>query len=100
MTFMVLAFDYPRPETLERRKGCRQDHLQLGERLYREGKWLYAAGILNQAGDPIGSIIICDFPSKEALQQEWLNQEPYLVNRVWEKVEIHPIRPAPFMNMK
>ncbi|MBC7361691.1 MAG: hypothetical protein H5U06_05335 [Candidatus Aminicenantes bacterium] len=97
MTFLVQAFDYPAPQGPERRQACRPEHLKLGEKLYAEGKWLWAAAILNEAGDPIGTIIICDFPSKEALQQEWLNREPYLVNKVWEKVEIHPIKPAPFM---
>lgn len=97
MTFLVQAFDSPAPQGPERRQACRPEHLKLGKKLYAEGKWLWAAAILNEAGDPIGTIIICDFPSKEALQQEWLNREPYLVNKVWEKVEIHPIKPAPFM---
>lgn len=97
MTFMVLGFNYPAPEGPERRKACRQEHLQLGEKLYRDGKWRYAAGILNEVGELVGSVIICEFSSCQELEGDWLSQEPYLINKVWEKVEIHPIRPAPFI---
>ncbi len=97
MAFLVLAFDFRPPEGPERRKTVREDHLKQGERLYQEGKWLYAAGILNEAGEIVGSMIICDYPTEEALRHEWLNQEPYLLNRVWEKVQIFPLRLAPFL---
>ena len=97
MTFMVLAFDYPPPAGPQRRQTCRPDHLMLGEKLYKDGKWLYAAAILSVQGEAIGSVIICDFPDEETLRREWLDHEPYLLNQVWEKVEIRPIRPAPFM---
>lgn len=100
MPFMVLAFDHPSPEGPQRRQACRADHLKLGEKLYNEGKWLCAAAILNDRGEAIGSIIICDFPDLETLKSEWLNQEPYLLNQVWEKIQIHPIRPAPFMKFE
>ncbi|MDH7493980.1 MAG: YciI family protein [Candidatus Saccharicenans sp.] len=100
MPFMVLAFDYPPPAGPEHRKASREEHLKQGEKFYEQGKWLCAAGILNQVGELIGSIIICNFPSEEALRKEWLDNEPYLLNRVWEKVEIHPIRPAPFMKFE
>lgn len=98
MPFLVLAFDFPPPEGPERRKAVREDHLKQGERLHKEGKWQCAAGILNEAGELVGSMIICDYPSEETLRREWLDREPYILNRVWEKVQIFPIRPAPFMN--
>ncbi len=97
MPFLVLGFDFPPPEGPERRKAVREEHLNQGERLYNEGKWLWAAGILNEAGELVGSMIICDYPTEEALRHEWLDKEPYLLNRVWEKVQIYPVRPAPFM---
>jgi uncharacterized protein YciI len=100
MPFLVLAFDYPPPAGPERRRSCREEHLKQGEKFYEEGKWLCAAGILNESGDLIGSIIICDFPSEEALRQDWLDKEPYVLNRVWEKIQIFPIRPAPFMKFE
>ena len=100
MTFMVLAFDYPPPDGPRRRQACRPDHLKLGEKFYEEGKWLCAAAIMNESGEPVGSVIICNFADEETLRREWLAQEPYILNRVWEKVEIRPIRPAPFMKFE
>lgn len=97
MLFLVLGYDYPPPEGPERRQACRPDHLELGQRFYAEKKWLYAAGLLSATGQLVGSLIICDFPSEEALRKEWLNSEPYVLNQVWERIEIHPIRPAPFL---
>ncbi len=97
---MVLAYDYLPPAGPERRQACRSEHLQLGENLYRERRCLYAAGILNEAGDLIGSLIICEFESRQQLEQEWLSREPYVLNNVWEKIEIRLIRPAPFLNSR
>ncbi|MGB4704934.1 MAG: YciI family protein [Candidatus Saccharicenans sp.] len=97
MTFLVLGFDHPAPEGPARRQSCRPSHLQLGESLHRQGRWLYAAALLNDSGEPIGSVIICEFDSQEQLENEWLSREPYILNRVWQKVEIFPIRPAPFL---
>ncbi len=97
MTFLVLGYDCPAPEGPQRRQSCRSEHLQLGETLHRRGRWLYAAALLNQSGEPIGSVIICEFDSREELEAEWLSREPYLLNQVWQRVEIFPIRPAPFL---
>jgi len=98
MPFMVIAFDKPGPDSLNRRKTFRQAHLQLGKQMYEAGRWLYAAGILNEAGDLVGSMIVCDFPSREQLEQEWLCKEPYLTGQVWDKVDIYRVHPAPFMS--
>jgi len=98
MPFMVIAFDRPGTESLNRRKAFRQAHLQLGKEMYETGRWLYAAGILNESGDLVGSMIVCDFPSHEQLQREWLSKEPYLTGQVWDKVNIYRVQPALFMS--
>mgnify|MGYP005831171379 CR=1 FL=1 len=97
MTFLVKALDYPAPLGPQRRQTFRPKHLRFGEELYRQGRWRFAAGILNEASQPIGSLIICEFESRQQLEEEWLSQETYLLNKVWEKIEIYPIKPAPFM---
>jgi uncharacterized protein len=40
-------------------------------------------------------ILVCDFSSKEALHTEWLNNDPYIINRVWGKIDIQPYAIAP-----
>ncbi len=97
MHFVVIATDWKDENALSRRNSARPLHLQQAEQFHRSGKWLYAAGLLNNRGELSGSVIVCDFASKEALQQEWLIREPYILGRVWEKIEIHPAAVPPFI---
>jgi len=99
MQFIVIAYDGTDEKALERRMTVRADHLKQAEKWHGNGKWLYACGILNERGDLIGSMIVCDFPSREEMQREWLDHEPYMLGRVWEKVDIHPARvPSFYLN--
>jgi uncharacterized protein YciI len=41
----------------------------------------------------IGSMIVYEFPDRAALDNK-LKEEPYVVNGVWEKIEIRPYRLA------
>ena len=100
MQFMVIAYDGTDKDALARRLAVREAHLKLGKELYAAGKWLYAAGILNEAGTLIGSMIVCDFPSREELKQQWLEKEPYITGHVWQKVDIHRVQVAPFAAAK
>ena len=45
-------------------------------------------------------MIVCDFPSREELQRQWLEKEPYVTGRVWQKVDIHRVQVAPFAAAK
>jgi uncharacterized protein YciI len=42
----------------------------------------------------IGSMIVCDFPSREELE-EWLKEEPYVVGNVWKKINVNRAQVAP-----
>lgn len=47
----------------------------------------------------IGSVLIVDFPTREALDG-WLKVEPYVVGDVWKQIEITPCKVPPmFMNL-
>ena len=100
MQFMVIGYDGTDPDALARRMAAREAHLKLGKELYDAGKWLYAAGILNEAGTMIGSMIVCDFPFRKELDRQWLEKEPYITGRVWQKVDIHRVQVAPFCAKK
>ena len=100
MQFMVIGYDGNDAGALARRMAVREAHLKLGREMYDAGKWLYAAGILNEAGTLIGSMIVCEFPSREELERQWLNQEPYMTGKVWQKVGIHRAQVAPFCAAK
>jgi hypothetical protein len=96
MQFIVIAYDSTDETALERRMTVRPEHLKQAEKWHQNGQWLYACGILNKQGDLIGSMIVCDFPSREALHQEWLNHEPYVLGKVWERIDVHPALVPPF----
>lgn len=97
MQFIVIAYDGTDENTFERRMAVRTEHLKQANTLYDSGKWLYAAGILNENGKIIGSMIVCDFHSRLELDEEWLKNEPYILNKVWEKIDIHQAQIAPFI---
>jgi len=96
MQFMVIAYDGTDEGALERRLAVRDAHLQEAREFFAQGKWLFAAGMLNDEGKMIGSLIVCDFPSRHELEKQWLEREPYLKGNVWKKVDIHRAHVASF----
>lgn len=96
MQFVVMAYDGTDDGALERRMAVREEHIRRGEAYYRAGQWLYAAGILDDAGKMIGSMIVCEFTSREEMERLWLSQEPYIRGQVWQTITVHPAKSAPF----
>ncbi len=96
MHFIVTGYDGSDEEAVERRMKVRNDHLKLAKQMFLKKQLLYAAGILNEKGDMIGSMMVVDFLSKDELEEKWLSEEPYLLAKVWEKVEIKKAAVAPF----
>lgn len=91
MQFVVAGYDGTDEGALERRMVARDKHIELVETMKREGKFLFAAAILNGEEKMIGSILIVDFPSKEELDK-WLEVEPYVTGEVWQSIEIKPCK--------
>ncbi|HCA20966.1 MAG TPA: hypothetical protein DEO87_01150 [Lachnospiraceae bacterium] len=83
MQFMVKAYDGE--GMLERRMQVRPHHLEgmkvLGKQI------ICAGGLLDDTGKMKGSVLVLEFDSRAALD-EYLTNEPYVVEGVWEKVEI------------
>jgi uncharacterized protein YciI len=96
MQFIVIGYDGKDDGALDRRMTAREEHLKMAASMYESGKWLYAAAILNDEGKMAGSMIVCDFESKEALEEQWLNNEAYIKGKVWERIEITRAQVAPF----
>lgn len=95
MQFMVLGYDGKDEQALERRLAVREAHLKKAAELSESGKWLYASAILDDDAKMIGSMIVCDYPSREELDK-WLEEEPYVTGKVWEKIVIHRAQVASF----
>ncbi len=96
MQFIVTGYDGEDDKALERRMAAREDHLKSGTKLYESGKWLYAAAIMSDDGKMIGSMIVCEFASREELDEQWLKNEPYVIGNVWKKIEVKRAQAAPF----
>ena len=95
MQFIVIGYDGADEKALERRLAVREAHLKSAKEMFDSGKWLYAAGILDDDGKMIGSMIVCEFPSRDDLE-EWLKAEPYVVGNVWKQINVNRAQVAPF----
>lgn len=91
MHYLIIAHDGTDEKALDRRLAARDRHLSSIERLKAEGKALYGAALLDNAGTMRGSILIVNFPSDEELR-EYLASDPYVTGHVWEQVEVKPCR--------
>lgn len=96
MQFILIAYDGTDEQAIDRRVAARENHLSFAKKMYDSGRWLYAAAILDDTKKMIGSMIVCDFESREELEKEWLDKEAYITGNVWEKIDIKPAQVAPF----
>ncbi|RPI28154.1 MAG: hypothetical protein EHM70_17030 [Chloroflexota bacterium] len=97
MQFLLMGYDGTDEGALERRLAAREDHLKLFRERVDQGKFLFGSALLNDDGKMIGSMIICEFPSREALDEEWLKHEPYMLGSVWKRVEVTRTQVPPFL---
>ncbi len=83
MQFMIKALDGE--GKLAKRMEVRPRHLEGMEKL--RSNIICAGGLLDDEGKMKGSVLILDFPSRAELDS-YLAAEPYVVEQVWEKVEV------------
>jgi len=83
MMFVILGFDGPDGEA--RRKIHRPAHLAKMEPLDQQGRVVLAGPLTDKAG----SLIVIEADSLDEAQQ-FAQEDPYTVNGVFERVEVHP----------
>ncbi len=88
MQFLVTAFDC-KFDGLKRRLAVREQHLKLLNTLRQQKKCLYAARLEDEKKNPIGSVMIFDYPTRHELD-EMIAEEPYTKNHAWERIEVIP----------
>lgn len=96
MQFIVIGRDGTDEKALDRRMAAREKHLETAKAMHESGNWLYAAAILNEAGQMAGSMIVCQFESEAQMRELWLDNEAYVKGNVWETIEIKEAAVAPF----
>ena len=93
MQFLLLAYDGTDPGATDRRLKVRLEHLDKISSLKKSGEFLFGGAILNDDGKMIGSMILYEFPDRKALDEK-LQDEPYITDGVWKRIEIKPFRLA------
>jgi hypothetical protein len=93
MQFLLVAYDGTDPGALERRMAARPEHLEKVALLKKRGEFLLGGAILDDDGKMIGSMIVYEFPDRAALDES-LKKEPYVINGVWEQIDIRHYRLA------
>ena len=83
MQFIISAYDGE--NMLEKRMAVRPQHLANLAKV--DGKILCAGGLLDDEGKMKGSVLVMEFEDRDKLNQ-YLDSEPYITERVWEKVGV------------
>lgn len=91
--YIIYAWDGTDEQALERRLSVRPDHFDGAHKLKANGNFVIGGAMLNDEGKMIGSTMVVQFEKKEQLQQ-WLDTEPYITGKVWEKIDIRPFKVA------
>ncbi|RYU86530.1 hypothetical protein EWM62_17910 [Mucilaginibacter terrigena] len=91
--YLVTAYDHTDEGALARRMNVRPHHLDAAKVLKENGNYVLGGAILNDKGEMIGSVMIVQFETEEALAA-WQQSEPYITQKIWETVDVKPFRVA------
>lgn len=93
MTFLIHAFDHTDAEALNRRMAAREAHITGAKAMNSNGELLLAGAMLSPDDKMIGSVVIVEMESLEAVEN-WLKNEIYIKENVWDRVNIYPMKVA------
>ena len=91
--YLITAYDGNDENALERRMTVRPFHLEGAKKLKENGSFIIGGAMLNEEGKMIGSTMILQFENPSELQN-WMDSEPYIQQKVWEKFEVKLFRVA------
>ena len=91
MQFVIVARDAPGEDTLQRRMSARLEHMDGVRGLKQSGRIIDGGALLDDRGDMCGSLILCDFPDRAALNA-YLESEIFQRESIWETIEVLPFR--------
>jgi uncharacterized protein YciI len=91
--YIMHAWDGTDAQALERRMNSRPAHFENARKLKASGNFIMGGAMLSDEGKMIGSTMVMQLETKEQLQ-DWLDSEPYITGKVWEKMDLRPFRVA------
>jgi glucarate dehydratase len=90
MHFLISATDFTDDDAAARRAASRPQHLRGLKEMSARGEFLTGGAVGGADGRVRGSSAIVRFDD-EADVSAWLENEPYVTDRVWEQVDVSPI---------
>jgi uncharacterized protein len=93
MQFLLIAYDGTDTGAPDRRMKVREEHLRGIPLLIDSGNFLFGGAILDDDGKMVGSMIVYEYPNRQALD-EMLKNEVYVTAGVWQTIDIRPYRLA------
>ena len=93
MQFLVVAYDGTDSEAPARRQSVREAHLAGAREMSTNGAMICGGALLDDDGGMVGSACIVEFADRAALDA-WLETDPYVTAKVWQKIEVTPFRRA------
>ncbi|GAB4030871.1 YciI family protein [Spirosoma jeollabukense] len=91
MHYVIHAYDHA--NALDRRMAARPAHIDYVGQLKAAGKFLLGGALLDPAGNMIGSMLILNLETEDELTT-YLHTDPYIVQGVWDTIDIKPFRQA------
>ncbi len=91
--YLITAYDFTDTDALKRRMDVRPHHIDNIMEMKASGNFVVGGAMLNEEGNPIGSVMILQFETEEQLTA-WQQNEPYVTQQVWENVDIKPFKVA------
>lgn len=91
--YLITAYDGENANAINHRMSVRPLHLEGVKKMKENGSFIIGGAILNDEEKMIGSTMILQFEDPKDLQN-WVDSEPYIQQKVWEKFEVKPFRVA------
>lgn len=93
MQYLVIAYD--NEGALDKRMEVRPQHVEATQSLMAEGKIISACALVEN-DSLVGSSVVTSFENDDEFN-EWLENEPYVINNVWnmEEIQIVPVKVMP-----
>lgn len=93
MLYMILAHDGDDPQAPQRRQAVRESHLAGMKTLVDDGRVPFAAALLDDAGNMIGSALTVEADSEEDARA-LIEADIYHREGVWVKYSLWPVKRA------
>ncbi|GAB4021383.1 YciI family protein [Spirosoma migulaei] len=93
MQYIIHAYDHTDSDALARRMAARPAHFAYVSELKAKGQFVLGGALLDPDGKMIGSMLLLTMETEDQLN-EYLKNDPYIVQGVWNTIDVKPFRQA------